>query len=202
MNWTQQMVTTARGSFELYVKGKGEPLCISHMYAEFSDSGNNFAEVFVKHRQVFLVNLKNSGNSSRVKHLRELSMNETVEDLESIREVLGFERWGYAGHSTGGFLGLNYAVRNPKSLELLILSGTAASNDFLKSDKCLYNFKGMYGKDYFKIFITLALPLFRKKKLAANRKWIELSLYHPERFEAYFGDHTIQKTNMKRMRHT
>ena len=50
-------------------------------------------------------------------------MIETIHDLEAIREALQLPTWHFAGHSTGGMLGLLYAITYPKSLQSLVLVG-------------------------------------------------------------------------------
>ena len=48
-------------------------------------------------------------------------MIETIHDLEAIREALQLPTWHFAGHSTGGMLGLLYAITYPKSLQSLVV---------------------------------------------------------------------------------
>jgi proline iminopeptidase len=42
-------------------------------------------------------------------------------DAEALRQVLGFEKWAVLGHSFGGNVALEYALRYPQSLSHLIL---------------------------------------------------------------------------------
>lgn len=44
--WTQQIINTKRGTFELFTKGNGESLCITHHYSQFNETGDYFADVF------------------------------------------------------------------------------------------------------------------------------------------------------------
>lgn len=48
-------------------------------------------------------------------------------DAEALRKYLGFERWGVIGHSFGGMVALEYALRYPTSLSHLILLDSGAS---------------------------------------------------------------------------
>ena len=50
-------------------------------------------------------------------------MIETIHDLEAIREALQLPTWHFAGHSTGGMLGLLYAITYPTSLQSLVVVG-------------------------------------------------------------------------------
>jgi proline iminopeptidase len=45
-------------------------------------------------------------------------------DAETLRETLGFEKWAVLGHSFGGNVALEYALRYPSSLSHLILLDT------------------------------------------------------------------------------
>jgi hypothetical protein len=49
--WKTRLVSTARGTFEVFIKGKGLPLCVTHHYSEFNDSGDYFADSFTEIQQ-------------------------------------------------------------------------------------------------------------------------------------------------------
>ncbi|WP_416828281.1 alpha/beta fold hydrolase [Ectobacillus polymachus] len=201
-NYEQKVIHTDRGSFEIFISGNGKPLCITHLYQEFSISGSAFADCLSPFYKVILVNLKMAGNSSKPRYSNELTMDETVKDLESIRTELGYTKWSFAGHSTGGFLGLTYAVSKPQVLDSLLLCDTSASKEFLHAEDCIYNFKtGKHRKEVSRIFFTLMLPFASKtKKGLASKKLIELSLFQPERYNEYFSDRSLSKIIRKRMR--
>lgn len=86
--WKQTFVNTHRGKFEVFVSGTGEPLCVTHLYSEFNIRGNYFADMFLDTFRVYLVNLKETGNSSKAINKDELSMIETVKNLEAIRHAI------------------------------------------------------------------------------------------------------------------
>ena len=65
-------------------------------------------------------------------------MIETIHDLEAIQETLQLPTWHFAGHSTGGMLGLLYAITYPKSLQSLVVVGAAASN-YTETPFCIYH---------------------------------------------------------------
>ncbi|MDP7978128.1 alpha/beta fold hydrolase [Bacillus sp. WLY-B-L8] len=202
VNYEQKIIHTERGSFEIFISGNGKPLCITHLYQEFSIKGSIFADCLSSFYKVILVNLKQAGNSSKVQNSNELTINETVKDLESIRIELGYPKWSFAGHSAGGFLGLIYATSKPQALDSLIICDTSASNEFLNSESCIYNFKtGQHRKEVSKIFLSLMLPFVSQtKKRIANKKLIELSLYKPEKYNEYFSERPFSKIIRKRMR--
>ncbi len=47
-------------------------------------------------------------------------------DADALREELGFERWAVLGHSFGGYVALEYALRYPERVSRLVLLDTAA----------------------------------------------------------------------------
>jgi len=47
-------------------------------------------------------------------------------DADALRQSLGFERWALLGHSFGGHVALEYALRYPQNLSHLVLMGTGA----------------------------------------------------------------------------
>ncbi|RXC03152.1 hypothetical protein, partial [Escherichia coli] len=76
--WKQQMVNTKRGTFELFTKGSGEPLCITHHYSQFNETADYFADDITSTHRVFLINLRDAGNSVKANSEKELSMIETI----------------------------------------------------------------------------------------------------------------------------
>ncbi|PGZ44770.1 proline iminopeptidase [Bacillus cereus] len=191
--WKQQMINTKRGTFELFTKGSGEPLCITHHYSQFNETGDYFADVFTATHRVLLINLRDAGNSAKAQVENELSMIETIHDLEAIRETLQLPTWHFAGHSTGGMLGLLYAITYPKSLQSLVLVGAAASN-YTETPFCIYH--PAHPKFHYmqKLIENLKSPHLtnaERKELSTERT--KLSLHKPENYNSYFCK-PIQKT--------
>ncbi|MYL33621.1 alpha/beta fold hydrolase [Pontibacillus yanchengensis] len=186
--WKQQLVETNRGTFEVFVKGSGEPLCITHLCTEFNKNGYDFAEQFSNHFQVFLVNVKEAGNSSKVESEEELSMEETVKDLEAIREHLNLTSWAFAGNSTGGMLGLTYAVHFPNSLTKMLVGGAAASNDYKDHPDSIYSQKNEHFTKIQEILETLnATGSQLEEKAQAEKEWTLLSLFRPDLYTYYYA---------------
>jgi len=128
--WVQRFIETTRGVFDLFEAGHGEPLAVTHLYSAFNEKGNTFANPFTSHYHVFLINLRGCGNSVKADDECQYSMDETIKDLEAIRVALGLEKWGFAGHSTGGMLALKYAIVAPNALTKIIAGGAAASIEY------------------------------------------------------------------------
>lgn len=133
-------------------------------------------------------------------NLDELSMRETVKDLEEIRKALGFDKWSFAGHSTGGMLGLVYAAKYPNSLKRLMVGGAAATNDYMEHKDSIYSYKNPLNKRLKEIFAVLnSSESTREQRLQANREWTEMSLYDPSRFDEYFSKPSSGKVVQKRL---
>lgn len=191
--WTQQIINTKRGTFELFTKGAGEPLCITHHYSQFNKTGDYFADVFTSTHRVFLINLRDAGNSVKAKAENELSMIETIHDLEAIKEALQLSTWHFAGHSTGGMLGLLYAITYPTSLQSLVVVGAAASN-YTETPFCIYHPEHSQFHYMQELIENLKSPhLTNEERKELSIKRTKLSLYKPENYNSYFCK-PIQKT--------
>ncbi|UOY92310.1 alpha/beta hydrolase [Ectobacillus sp. JY-23] len=198
--WETTFIETERGIFEVFIKGTGEPLCITHLYSEFNHSGDYFADIFTNTHQVFLVNLRGVGGSETEIHEEQLSMLETVRDLDAIKESLGFSTWHFAGHSTGGMLGLLYAIHFGSSLESLIVVGSAASKDYALIKESIYNPEHPQFDYMQELAEALKVPNItseQRKELSINRT--KLSLYKPENYQIYFNKNIQKRMSAKRM---
>ncbi|WP_369902260.1 alpha/beta fold hydrolase [Bacillus manliponensis] len=191
--WKQQIIHTKRGYFELFTKGTGEPLCVTHHYSQFNATGDYFADSFTKTHQVFLINLKDAGNSVKAHQEDDLSMGETIKDLEAVRETLKLSSWHYAGHSTGGMLGLLYAIHYPNSLQSLVVVGAAAS-DYTKTKSCIYNENHPQFQYMQNLIEQLKLPsLSKEERMHLSIERTKLSLYKKDNYDTYFAK-SIYKT--------
>jgi proline iminopeptidase len=198
--WKQKFIKTYRGNFEIFEAGNGEPLCVTHLYSEFNERGYYFADMFVDNFKVYLVNLKETGSSPKVIDEKELGMGETTDDLEAIRTALGFEQWNFAGHSTGGMLGLVYACKHPNSLKRLIVGGASATNDYMEHKDSIYSYKNPVNKRLKEVFSILkSNESTRDERVQAGREWTEMSLYDPSRFDEYFSKPSSGKVVQKRL---
>ncbi len=200
MMWEQKLVRTDRGVFEVFEAGSGEPLCVTHLYSEFNERGYYFADMFVDYFKVHLINLKEAGNSPQIKTDEELSMNETSIDLEAIRRALGYNDWSFAGHSTGGMLGLVYAAHYPGSLKRLMIGGASATNDYMEHKESIYSYKNPVNERLQEIFSILnSAEAATEERKQASREWTEMSLYDPSKFDEYFSKPSSGKVVQKRL---
>ncbi|WP_226604728.1 alpha/beta fold hydrolase [Bacillus cereus] len=197
--WKRQMIHTKRGTFELFTKGDGESLCITHHYSQFNETGDYFADVFTATHRVFLINLRDTGRSVTAQSENELNMVETIHDLEAIREALQLPTWHFAGHSTGGMLGLLYAITYPNPLQSLVVAGAAASN-YTETPFCIYHPEHShfhYMQELIENLKSLHLTSEERKELSTKRT--KLSLYKPENYNSYFCKPIKKTISVSRM---
>ncbi len=198
--WKTRLVFTSRGTFEVFIKGKGRPFCVTHHYSEFNDSGDYFADSFTDRYKVYLVNLKESGNSTKITYPHELSMFDGVYDLEAIREALGISTWTYGGHSTGGMIGLLYGIHFSASLSSLIIVGSAARKYANSSPACIYH--GEHPKFNLMQELIEALKdphLSPVERARISKERTKLSLHKPKKYDEYFSLPISKKMSASRM---
>jgi len=105
------------------VIGHGYPLVLMHggpsadhfTLLPFRQLADRFTLVFYDHR----CNGRSAGAS-----VSSMTWENLTADAEALRQELGFERWAVLGHSFGGMVALEYALRYPASLSHLILLDT------------------------------------------------------------------------------
>lgn len=182
MNWEKCSIQTERGYFEYFKKGKGSALCVTHLYSAYDERGNTFANPFTSHYSVYLVNLKGCGGSDRAKVKSEYGMLESIKDLEAIRKSLQIERWGFAGHSTGGMLALTYAIEYPAALTKIIAGGTCASKEYIQNPKSIYCKGNMNFRRISEIMNALNSPeTTQDQRQALGFEWAMMSYYREEK---------------------
>ena len=110
-------------SLYLEVIGSGPPLLLMHggpggdhtTMAPFRGLADAFTLVFYDHR----------GNGrSECDDITSMTWDNLTADAEAIREHLGFEHWAVLGHSFGGMVAMEYALRYPEALDHLVLVDT------------------------------------------------------------------------------
>ncbi|MCP3026428.1 alpha/beta fold hydrolase [Halobacillus sp. A5] len=187
-DWERNLLDTSRGAFEIFIKGKGAPMCVTHLYSVFNQTGDYFAEAFTSTHQVFLVNLRETGYSEKAKEPYQLSMLEAIFDLEAIRKELGIVKWGFAGHSTGGMLGVIYGIYYSESLNFNVIVGAAAREYMTFSKDCIYNSE----HPKFDRMQELNEALKRKDLLLKEKNELKIertkmSLLAPEKYDELFS---------------
>jgi len=151
----------------------GPAIVTTHQYIPEFGQGRGWTGTFLGAGRVFAVNGRGAGGSEPETVARKLTMGQMVEDLEALRVRLGLASWVFAGTSTGGMIGLLYALRYPASLRALVLNGSAASWRYILDPDCIYNGDNPYNSRAKLVMAPLFLP---KPPSTARRRWAEVIL--------------------------
>jgi proline iminopeptidase len=110
-------------SLNVKVIGRGYPIALMHggpgadLYTmmSFRPCADQFTLVFYDHR---------CNGRSEGADVTTMTMENLTADADALRQALGFEKWAVLGHSFGGFVALEYALRYPQNLSHLVLVDT------------------------------------------------------------------------------
>jgi proline iminopeptidase len=109
------------------VVGHGYPLLLMHggpgaehwTMLPFRRLADRFTLVFYDHR---------CNGRSEGPPVESMTWENLTADADALRQKLGFEKWAVLGHSFGGHVALEYALRYPESLSHLVLLDTGADS--------------------------------------------------------------------------
>ena len=122
----RQLVAVPGGRLEVFMSGPAPlTLVTTHPFQYFGDDGGPLFRPLAAHGRAVVVNPRGTGGSSDASH-ESISLVQLVEDLEAVRRSLGLTTWIVMGQSMGGCVALEYALRHPSSISLLVLSCTTA----------------------------------------------------------------------------
>ncbi|MGZ4134232.1 MAG: alpha/beta fold hydrolase, partial [Tumebacillaceae bacterium] len=108
--------------------------------------------------------------------------------------------WTFAGHSTGGMIGLAYAVQYGDALDALVVVGSAASRDYHVTEDSIYNRnhpKYLVNNGYLRQLMEPTLSPEERKEISRERT--KLSLFRPERYDEYFTGASYKVMNAPRL---
>ena len=119
------MTTIPIRDVSLFVKviGQGYPLVLMHggpgqdhtSLLPLQPCADQFTLVFYDHR---------CNGRSEGADVTSMTWENLTADAEALRQALGFDKWAVLGHSFGGNVALEYALRYPQSLSHLVLMDT------------------------------------------------------------------------------
>ncbi len=112
-------------SLNVKIFGRGTPLVLMHggpgadLYTlmALKPCANQFALIFYDHRC--------NGRSDGAE-VSTMTWENLTADADALREKLGFEKWAVLGHSFGGNVALEYALRYPQRVSRLVLINSGA----------------------------------------------------------------------------
>jgi proline iminopeptidase len=114
-------------SMNVKITGKGYPLVLMHggpggdLYTmmSFKPISDQFTLIFYDHR---------CNGRSEGADVSSLTWENLTADADALREKLGFEKWAVLGHSFGGNVALEYALRYPNRVSHLVLVDTGGDS--------------------------------------------------------------------------
>lgn len=117
------MISLRGTSLFVQVMGQGYPLLLMHggpgqdytTLLPLMPLANQFTLIFYDHR---------SNGNSEWADVSSMTWENLTADAEALREMLGFDKWAVLGHSFGGNVALEYALRYPHNLSHLVLMDT------------------------------------------------------------------------------
>ncbi|MCU0783562.1 MAG: alpha/beta fold hydrolase [Verrucomicrobia bacterium] len=98
--------------------GDGFPLIVLHGLLGSLDNWQPLGRRFAAHFKVFAVDLRNHGQSP---HSEDVSYDAMAADLEEFMRTHGLPRAHLLGHSMGGKVAMQFALRHPDRVEKLVV---------------------------------------------------------------------------------
>jgi proline iminopeptidase len=155
-------------SLNVEVLGRGYPLVLMHggpsadLYTmlPFQRLADRFTLIFYDHR----CNGRSVGTP-----VSSMTRENLTADADALRERLGFERWAVLGHSFGGHVALEYALRYPDRLSHLVLLDTTAHSRWSQQNAAE----------------VLAKRGYSRKKVELVRRWFNGEFEPREQFPIF-----------------
>ena len=119
------MTTMPIRDVSLFVKviGQGYPLLLMHGGPGLDHTSLLPLEPLADHFTLIFYDHRCNGRSEGAQ-VSSMTWENLTADADALRQTLGFERWAVLGHSFGGNVALEYALRYPQHLSHLILMNT------------------------------------------------------------------------------
>lgn len=104
--------------------GEGEPIVFLNGGPGLGSQGyETYATEIEQPRKVILFDQRGNGKS-RLTETKEIYMSDMVNDIESLKNHLGINKWDVFGHSFGGQYAIEYIAKYPSSIGKVILSAS------------------------------------------------------------------------------
>jgi proline-specific peptidase len=120
------MTMLAIRDVSLFVKiiGHGPPLLLMHGGPGLDHTTLDTLEPLADHFTLIFYDHRANGRSGGAAET--MTFENLVADAEALRATLGYPQWAVAGHSFGGQVALEYALRHPHRISKLLLLDTGA----------------------------------------------------------------------------
>jgi esterase len=121
-------------------QGQGKPLIILHGLLGSSDNWHTLGKLFAETFSVYIVDQRNHGQSP---HSDEFNYKLLTEDLEEFIKENKIEKPHIIGHSMGGKTAMNFAVKNPASVDKLIVVDIVPKEYVVRHDRLIDGMKAI-----------------------------------------------------------
>jgi proline iminopeptidase len=174
--------------YEVRGSGPGTPLIVAnggpgfdHNYLLCGDVWDTLA----KGRKIVFYDQRGNGRSSELKEGQPCGLAEQIDDLEALRDHLGFAKFDLLGHSWGGYLVMAYSARHPEHIAHLIIADSAAP----KIQDTIFLFKNIYPETTAREdALAFAVELGDEKAVAADlHEYMSMIFYTPQARDAFLA---------------
>jgi len=109
---------------EMYyeIHGKGEPLLMLHGFIISGQMWNDYISDYESHFQLVIPDLRGHGRTNNPSQL--FTRRQAAEDMFTLLDYLGIDKFKGLGCSTGGDILLHMATKQPERIEAMALDGT------------------------------------------------------------------------------
>lgn len=116
---------------QLYCRsyGTGEPLLVIHGGPGLSmDYLLPWLSKLAENRKVIFYDQRGCGKSNSKINEQVINIDTYLKDIESIKDAYQIKKMDILGHSWGGFLAMRYALKDPQSIQSLLLVSSMPAN--------------------------------------------------------------------------
>jgi pimeloyl-ACP methyl ester carboxylesterase len=114
--------------------GSGEPVIAVHGLIENTTYWKNIADDIIKKYRFIPMDMRGHGQTVVSGEPSGFDVDTIGDDVVALAGHLNIERFHLLTHSTGGFIGVRYAMRDSRRLASLILTGTGSATSVLPGD--------------------------------------------------------------------
>ena len=118
--------------FELH-GSRGEPLVLVHGYTGDSSDWRHQVAAFAATHRVLVMDHRGHGRSQAPAERSAYTIDRMTDDLEALIAHLGLERFHLVGHSMGGAIAQELALRSPNRLRSLTLEDTGPAFEIMRN---------------------------------------------------------------------
>ena len=132
------MPTTTINGVNLYFERhgeQGEPLVLVHGYTGDTTDWRHQVPEFAREYQLLIFDLRGHGKSEAPQDRTAYTVDQMADDTEALVTEVGFERYHLLGHSMGGAVAQEIALRRPRRLFSLTLEDTSPGFGLGRSER-------------------------------------------------------------------